>query len=323
MPYEDVVELALYDPEHGFYAAGGQAGRRGDFITSPEIGPLFGHLVSRAIDHCWDDLGQPQDFTVIEFGAGPGTLARGILAAKPRCADSLTYIAVERSTAQRGLHPEGVESVETLTNERIGGGFTGMVIANELLDNLAFCPIQWDGATCLYSHVDVDERDELVEVYLPIADRLHPVELAGRSTHDQQAAAAWLDSVMGTVLATGRVIVIDYGRLRSEDVTVRTFSDHGTAGQPLGELGSKDITVDVDLEALQLRVRPADTLQLQKVWLESLGIAELVVEGRAIWEREAAVGGLDAIRGLSRAKEAEALCLDAGLGRFCVAEWVI
>ena len=67
MPYEDLLELALYDPEHGFYTAGGQAGRRGDFITSPEVGPLFGLVVSRAIDRCWDDLGQPDDFTVVEL----------------------------------------------------------------------------------------------------------------------------------------------------------------------------------------------------------------------------------------------------------------
>ena len=47
------VDAALYDPGEGFYATGGQAGRRGDFITAPEVGPLFGAVVSNAIDHWW------------------------------------------------------------------------------------------------------------------------------------------------------------------------------------------------------------------------------------------------------------------------------
>ena len=46
LPFDEVMELALYDPEHGFYATGGQAGRRGDFVTSPEVGPLFGAVVA-------------------------------------------------------------------------------------------------------------------------------------------------------------------------------------------------------------------------------------------------------------------------------------
>src|SRR6059058_1406893 len=83
--FTDYVELALYDPVDGFYASGGQAGRRGDFITSPEIGPLFGAVLARAIDAWWAELGQPDPFVVVEAGAGPGTLARAVLAERPRC----------------------------------------------------------------------------------------------------------------------------------------------------------------------------------------------------------------------------------------------
>ena len=50
MNFAEVMEQALYDPESGFYATSGVAGRRGDFITSPEVGPLFGAVVARALD---------------------------------------------------------------------------------------------------------------------------------------------------------------------------------------------------------------------------------------------------------------------------------
>ena len=84
MPFSEVMDLALYDPSHGFYAAGGAAGRRGDFITSPEVGPLFGAVVARALDGWWRAWGEPDPFVVVEAGAGAGTLAISVLTAQPR-----------------------------------------------------------------------------------------------------------------------------------------------------------------------------------------------------------------------------------------------
>ena len=75
----------------------GPAGRRGDFITSPEVGPLFGAVVARALDTWWREVGEPDPFVVVEAGAGPGTLCRTVLAASPACAPALRYVLVERS----------------------------------------------------------------------------------------------------------------------------------------------------------------------------------------------------------------------------------
>ena len=83
--FDEYVEACLYDPAGGFYASGGAAGRRGDFITSPEVGPLFGAVLARWMDGVWGRLGRPDGFTVVEAGAGHGTLARSVLAAAPAC----------------------------------------------------------------------------------------------------------------------------------------------------------------------------------------------------------------------------------------------
>ena len=88
MPFSRFMELALYHPSLGFYASGG-AGRRKDFITSPETGPLFGKLIANALDKWWKELGNPDPFYFIEAGAGPGTLARSVLKAQPDCQRAL------------------------------------------------------------------------------------------------------------------------------------------------------------------------------------------------------------------------------------------
>ena len=113
MPFRRFMELALYGP-HGFYtdpAGSGRAGRRGDFLTSPEVGPLFGAVVARFLDAEWERLGRPDPFTVVDAGAGPGTLARArarrpARRAAPRCATSPSRC--RRPSGRR--HPAGVES---------------------------------------------------------------------------------------------------------------------------------------------------------------------------------------------------------------------
>src|SRR5947207_7066724 len=99
LSFADYLDLALYDADGGFYASGGRAGRGGDFLTSPEVGPLFGAVVARALDAWWGELGQPDPFVVVEAAAGAGALARAVLDAGPACSLALRYMLVERSDA--------------------------------------------------------------------------------------------------------------------------------------------------------------------------------------------------------------------------------
>jgi SAM-dependent MidA family methyltransferase len=105
MRFDAYMDVVLYHPTGGFYAAGGRAGARaGDFLTSPEVGPLFGAVLAAAVDQWWDAAGQPSAFTVAEVGAGPGTLAAAVRLAAPRCAGVLRWVMVERTAAQRAGH---------------------------------------------------------------------------------------------------------------------------------------------------------------------------------------------------------------------------
>jgi SAM-dependent MidA family methyltransferase len=325
VPFADVVDAALYDPEHGFYATGGAAGRRGDFITSPEVGPLFGAVIARALDRWWREVGEPDPFVVIEAGAGTGTLARSVVAAEPACADALRYVLVERSARLRAQH---AVSLETLP--RVEGPV--VVLANELLDNLAFGLAERVERGWAEVHVGIS-GGEFVEALAPAhertaatLDRLAPEAAVGSRVPVERAACEWLHDALLLAGSGGRVVVIDYASTTAAMASrpwrewVRTYRAHQPGGLPLAGLGEQDITVEVAVDQLAL-VRPPDSDRSQADFLRDHGIDDLVAEGRRNWEARAAVGDLEALRARSRVTEAEALLDPAGLGAFRVLEW--
>ncbi len=339
---------ALYDPEAGFYAAGGRAGRRGDFITSPEVGPLFGAVVARAIDTWWDWLGRPDPFTFVDAGAGPGTLARAVLHAAPAClrAGALCYVAVEISPAQRALHgpfrqpfaestgklPESAKGSRWgVVPEMAAGPFTGVVFANELLDDLPFRLLVFDG-DWREAHVAVDRGGRFVEVLAAITAP-PPFPLPTDVPHGarmpwQERAATWLGDALGRI-ARGRVVVADYAsdtaRMahRPWREWLRTYRAHDRGRHYLADPGEQDVTTEVALDQLAAVIRPPDAVRTQTQWLAVHGIDELVENGRQAWRAGAATGELAAVAGRSRIREAEALTDPTGLGAFTVAEWVV
>ena len=125
-------------------------------------------MLARALDTWWADAGRASPFVVVDAGAGPGTLARAVLAARPAvaAAGALRYVAVERAAAQRAAHAGlAVVSVEALPDEP----FAGVVLANELLDNLPFRLAVHDGGW-REAFVDVDNGGRPVEVLVPFPD---------------------------------------------------------------------------------------------------------------------------------------------------------
>jgi SAM-dependent MidA family methyltransferase len=359
LPFSEVMRLALYDAEHGFYATGGQAGRRGDFITSPEVGPLFGALLGRYLDARWRDLGSPPTFLVVEVGAGVGTLARTVLAAAPACLDALTYVLVEQSPALRARHgdhlpisepafafapldddgqpldEDGAERGPRFVSlaERPAARITGVVLANELLDNLPFDQLIFVGGAWREVRIALD-TDEATLVELPTPAAPDDVAWATATVPDagdgarlprQRSAVDWVRDVLAQI-ERGALLLLDYAddspafARRPPDEWIRTYRAHERGGPPLAALGTQDITVEVALDQITA-AHPPTTSTRQAEFLRSLGIDDLVEEGRRIWQERAAIGDLTAIKARSRIREAEALVDPAGLGAFHVLEW--
>jgi NADH dehydrogenase [ubiquinone] 1 alpha subcomplex assembly factor 7 len=216
--FDAFMESALYDPDSGFFSTGRGAGRAGaDFLTSPEVGSLFGACVARAIDRAWTDSGAPDPFLVVEAGAGRGRLAREVQRAEPACLPALRYVLVERSpllrAEQRALLPiepadealgpftrrardELDEGDELTPVDASGPVFASLpelpempvasvVFANELLDNLPFGIAAWDGRRWNEVRITLDGTT-FVELTVPATE----------------ADAAMLDAVVAGAVET-------------------------------------------------------------------------------------------------------------------------
>lgn len=319
------MNISLYG-ENGFYSISGRAGRRGDFITSPEVGPLFGTVLARSLDRWWSELGKPDRFTVVDAGAGPGTLARSIVAAAPRCSNALRYVAVEVSVAQREMHPNAIESRSSMPSDP----FTGVVIANELLDNMPFRLFVFDG-TWQEAYVAIGsgsgDAGSFVEVLrtppsLPAG--LPQLAPHGARVPVQTQAAQWVADTL-RIIKRGRLVVFDYCTPTTSELAnrpwrewLRTFRRHGRGGHYLQSPGEQDITSQVVVEQL-----PASTsFATQADFLRDWGVDSLVGEGRAYWSQHGIAPDLAAMKMRSRISEAEALLDLDGLGSFTALQWV-
>lgn len=321
--FDEVVERALYG-EDGFYSGGGGAGRDGaDFITSPEVGPLFGAVLARALVSWWDEVGRPAPFVVVEAGAGRGTLAASILAAG--LPPAMRYVAVERSAALRAKAGERLAGRAVVAAEIPAGPFDGVILANELLDNLPFRLLQRTGDQPRSEWAEVYVEAGPTEVLVPaVATSLAPGAPAGARIPVQDRAREWVEESVRRV-GRGRVVAFDYADTTSSMATrpwtdwVRTYRAHGRAAHPLDDLGTADITCEVAVD--QLPTPTHDTPQAD--FLRAHGLDELVAAARAEWQAKAHAGDLAALVALSRVTEATALTDPAGLGSFRVLEWEV
>lgn len=308
-PFSDYMERCLYDPEQGFYSSGRgiAGGRKGDFITSPEVGPLFGAVLAQAITTWWSEAGEPDHFPVVDLGTGPGGLLRALEVAAPPCASAWTLTGVDRTPA--------TEAFDSDTD--LGGA---IVIANELLDNVPF---------------DIGMRSDGVDHRLMVTGQppahttsWQPVDKPLTLDLPDNVAFPMLDGahqLMAQLIASGprRIVAFDYGdastvALAERAGWMRTYREHQRGEDPFLEPGRWDITTDIAVDQLPT----PDHVQSQASFLETHGISQLVDEGRAYWEAHAASPNVAAMRMRSRVREAEALLETSGLGGFLCLEWV-
>lgn len=268
--FERFMQMALYDPDWGYYASGeARVGRAGDFYTSSHLHPVFGRMLGRQVEEFWEYMGRPEQFEVVEMGPGAGHLCRDMLDyLKDRdLGKSMRYSLIERNPSRIREQEELLDEYREMLSwfpslDKITGA-RGCLLSNELLD--AF-PV----------HLVIME-DELKEIYVTVEDgRLNEVpgplsdpaiteyfrDLSvglekGCKTEVNLRIRDWLGSV-GSAIREGFVLTIDYGytsrEYYSEDRnrgTLMCYRRHQLSEDPLVNAGRQDITAHVNFSSLK------------------------------------------------------------------------
>lgn len=327
IPFERFMDLALYG-EGGFFSSSVLRSRKaGDFLTSPEVSPLFGETLAEFVRRERERIGEP--FTLIEVAGGSGSLLKPLLEIETGEA-----WAVETAPAAREALAAVVGADRVVADLRdLPEISRGVVLANELIDNLpmAIAQLTEDGWRERWVGVDGDalcfvDAPPRPEVMAWLERWAGPVE-AGGWVEVQLAATEWLRSALEW-LSAGAVILIDYGDTsenlapRRRDGTLRTYRAHHLGPHPLDEPGATDITADVNFSALMDVAREAGAaveLHRQDDFLAALGLRKRLADLRH--EELAAAMAADQTERLgirSRKTEAETLLHPRGLGDFRV-----
>jgi SAM-dependent MidA family methyltransferase len=328
LAFDDYMRIALYGPDAGFFSTGPlRSATGGDFLTSPEVSPLFGETIARFVTAEMDRVGGGG--CIVDVGAGSGSLLRPLMDAVGR---PVSAWAVEVSAAARqavlGRIPEATV-VASLAE--VPSPMRGVIVANELIDNLpAALAVRVDGG---WEERRVGIVDgELALVATPArsevaawAGRYGREVSIGGTVEVQLEAQAWV-SVALSSLEAGALLVFDYGNTsgglasRREGGTLRTYRAHHLGPDPLAEPGATDITMDVDFSSLAdaAGAMGASTeLLRQDDFLVAWGLGERLAELRGR-ELELARSGdpIERLRVRSLVKDGEALIHPRGLGDF-------
>jgi SAM-dependent MidA family methyltransferase len=276
MRFTDFMATALYEPALGYYSRGTrQVGRGGDFFTSVSVGPLFGCLLARRFLREWKKLGSPDRWRIIECGAHDGTLAndvlREIFRIDPAASATLEYVIPEPLARLQAAQRETLAAFSGETrfisdaSELFSDPLPGVAFGNELLDALPFHVVEWKSGGWRECRVaNGPDGDFIWEADHEITDAallMALVELGsdfpeGYRTEVRTNFRGFLEPLT-RCLSSGLMIWPDYGFARPEYYlpdrktgTLRTFSNHRAAEDPLERPGELDITAHVDFTAV-------------------------------------------------------------------------
>ncbi|MFL5679031.1 MAG: class I SAM-dependent methyltransferase [Chloroflexota bacterium] len=293
------MELALYDPERGYYrSADARPGREGDFLTAPETHPIFGRAIARQLDEIWRLLGEPSRFVVREHGAGGGALADAILGglrsdASPLL-DAIRYQPVEVDERRVDeLRARVAASGFSGVVESPRGPVTGVVLANEVLDALPVHRVAWHDGRLAETYVGVDGERFVDVAGAPstpaLAARLERegiVLAEGQRAEISLATDDWVRDAAAD-LERGVMLLIDYGYAAADLYSTRraagtllAYRGHRAHTDVYASIGRQDITAHVDFTAVDNAARAAGLQPVgsttQAELLVGLGIGDVL-----------------------------------------------
>lgn len=266
--FAEYMEAALYWPGLGYYSAGSQKfGAAGDFVTAPEISPLFAACLA---EYCHRKTEDWADYDLVEFGAGSGQLAIDLL---PRL-DPLPkhYYILELSAELRERQQIRIREALGVLAERViwldqppQEPLNAIVIANEVLDAMPVEKFRWTAGKIERGIVRCDpewREDWEISTNPEFETAINHLELSNELEHYESEINLWIEPWLAQIaawLGQGEILLIDYGFLRHEYYhpqrsmgTLRCHYRHHHHDDVFFYPGLQDITAHVDFTAVEL-----------------------------------------------------------------------
>jgi SAM-dependent MidA family methyltransferase len=261
LPFDRFMALALYAPGLGYYANAGRKfgsmpGSGSDFVTAPELSPLFGHALARQVAQALQATGTDE---VWEFGAGSGALAHQLLDALGDAVRRYTIVDLSGTLRERQRERLAAWAGRVHWADRLPERMQGVIVGNEVLDAMPVQLMHFDGNTWQERGVvrvgdGFGWRDQPSAATVPF-DAPPPV---GTVTELHAQAEAFI-ATLAERLERGAAFFIDYGFPQAEYYhpqriggTLMCHRAHRADADPLADLGLKDITAHVDFTAIAL-----------------------------------------------------------------------
>lgn len=283
----DYMQMALAEPEQGYYMARMPFGREGDFITAPDVSQVFGELIGAWCAHAWLSMGQPV-IRLVELGPGRGTLMADLLRGTKQVKgfhDALRVELVEMSPGLRKLQEKtlaGAHPRISWAQKFQSSAEPVLLVANEFLDALPVRQFRKIRGAWEERHVGLAKDDTLMFIWQ--AARKMPEAVLSESAPDgavlEHAAAAedYVTAAAKHVAAHGGAgLFIDYGAWDGTGDTLQAVQKHGYV-DPLASPGEADITAHVRFAPLARAAKEANAAVHgpvpQGLFLERLGARE-------------------------------------------------
>ena len=332
LPFDRFMALALYAPGLGYYASAGRKfglwpGSGSDFVTAPELSPLFGRTLARQVAQALEVCGTDQ---VWEFGAGSGALAAQLLHALGDQVARYTIVDLSGSLRERQRERLAAYAAKLHWADELPETMQGVVIGNEVLDAMPVQLLRWDGAQWAERGVAVaDKAFVWAERPTTLTPPAEGPFVPGTVTEIHPQAEAFI-TTLAERLERGAAFFIDYGFPQHEYYhaqrlagTLMCHRAHRADSDPLIEVGRKDITAHVNFTGIALAGQNAglDVLGYcsQARFLMNCGMLELLQGADAqtvanaqklLMEHE--MGELFKVIGLAKGGEFDALGFSAG-----------
>lgn len=287
--FDRFMAMALYEPGLGYYSHGSRKfgalpASGSDFVTAPELSPLFGRALARQLAQAMEACGSGE---LWEFGAGSGALAAQLLEALGGSVTRYTIVDLSGSLRERQRERLAAFGDKVRWADRLPESITGVVVGNEVLDAMPVQLLHFDGRQWFERGVVVQGdafawADRPTELLPPVAGPFVP----GTVTEIHPQARAFIATLAGT-LTRGAAFFIDYGFPEAEywhpqrrGGTLMCHRAHRSDDDPLADVGEKDITAHVDFTGIALAAQEAglDVIgyTTQARFLMNCGILEML-----------------------------------------------